>query len=200
MDKRVIAAIIQIDQKLIWIPIVFILLRLGGTIRFFISFTPSCHHPCPHDSPSEIIVAEPCGKALYSPFLMGLQSVGDAAQGWGNALIFVIFNKTIAKRLFPCVFALRERAKGCLAAHAVKCDFDSCRCCHRKSGVINKESGSDSTAQDRLALLHSTSCSENVSSASYGTAGKTTAEESQGIARGDNDSSYGSERTSDREK
>ena len=194
MDKRVSAAITQIDQKLIWIPVVFILLRLGGTIRFFISFQSSCHYPCPPNSPEKIIITKHCSNYLYFPLLMGLQSVGDPAQGWGNALLFVIFNKTISRRLCPCVYSLGERAKRCLDALAESCSFHSscCRCCQK-----SKEVNEDSTSQDRLALS-STNDTASVSSSSYGASGRSTAEK---ISRVDTDSSHGSAgRASDHEK
>ena len=38
-----------------------------------------------------------------------MQSVGDTGQGWANALLYVIFHATIAKRLCPCFFVCGER-------------------------------------------------------------------------------------------
>ena len=109
MEERVTAAIIQLDQKLIWIPLVFILLRMWGTIRFFISFSPDCHY---YDQQKHIICAkQSCINILYNPVLVYLQSIGDPGQGWGNALLFVVFNKMIAKRLCPCVFTLARKVQ-----------------------------------------------------------------------------------------
>ena len=109
MEERVTAAIIQLDQKLIWIPVVFIVLRMWGTIRFFISFSPDCHIA---DQQRHMIVANTsCTDILYNPGLVYLQSIGDPGQGWGNALLFVVFNKTIAKRLCPCIFTLARKVQ-----------------------------------------------------------------------------------------
>ena len=93
-------AMVHLDQKLIFIPLVFILLRLWGTLRFFISFSPSCHRLCG----DYIVIGNPCKDALYNPFLLVMQAICDPGQGWGNALIFVIFHRTLAKRLCPCLF------------------------------------------------------------------------------------------------
>ena len=122
------AAMIHLDQKLIFIPLVFILLRMWGTIRFFISFHPSCHKEC-----GDIIgIGKACEEALYNPFLMVMQALCDPGQGWGNALIFVIFHKTLAKRLCPCIFFCGRKAKQC------------CR------GVVRSSSTSDSMVAGRL--------------------------------------------------
>ena len=100
-------AIIKLDQKLIWIPIVFIVLRMWGTIRFFISFSPDCHIPDEH---CHVIKANAsCTDMLYNQGLVYLQSIGDPGQGWGNGLLFVVFNRMIAKRLCPCIFALGSK-------------------------------------------------------------------------------------------
>lgn len=101
------AAMIHLDHKLIFIPLVFILLRMWGTLRFFISFAPSCHSPCE----DMLIVREPCKSVLYNPFLLVMQALCDPGQGWGNALIFVVFHKTILKRLCPCMFFLGTKVK-----------------------------------------------------------------------------------------
>ena len=107
IEKKMAAAMAQLDQKLIFIPLIFIFLRIWGTLRFFISFLPSCHEPC-----GDILrVVNPCKKALYHPILMVMQAIGDPGQGWGNALVFVVFHKTIAKRLCSCVFFLRDGIK-----------------------------------------------------------------------------------------
>ena len=109
MERKMTAAMIHLDQKLIFIPLVFILLRIWGTIRFFISFHPSCYKEC-----GNIIgIGRVCEDALYNPFLMFMQALCDPGQGWGNALIFVIFHKTLAKRLCPCLFFFWRKVKQC---------------------------------------------------------------------------------------
>ena len=109
IERKIAAAMVHLDQKLIFIPLVFIFLRLWGNLRFFISFAPSCHYPCG----DRLIVREPCRSALYNPFLMVMQAACDPGQGWGNALIFVVFHKTLFRRLCPCLFFLSQRVGKC---------------------------------------------------------------------------------------
>lgn len=89
------AAYSKLDQKLIWLPVAFLLLRIWGNIRFFISIG------CSSDDIR-------CCRVLYHPSLVFLQSIGDPGQGWSNALLFVIFNQRIAQRLCPCLSPLGE--------------------------------------------------------------------------------------------
>lgn len=113
MERKMTAAIIHLDKKLIWIPLVFILLRVWGTLRFFISFHPSCRVTIYNETSDayEIATEQPCHRILYDPFLVFMQSICDPAQGWGNALIFVLFHQTIIKRLCPCGFTLADKIK-----------------------------------------------------------------------------------------
>ena len=134
MEKKITAALIHLDQKLMFIPLVFILLRIWGTLRFFISFDSSCHKPCA----DSLIVTNPCKKVLYNPFLMVMQAICDPGQGWGNALIFVIFHKTLAKRLCPCVFFIGGKIKKCYQDSSV----------HRGSSPSVNESRDPLIAED----------------------------------------------------
>ena len=93
------AAFTKIDQKLVWIPVVFFLVRIWGIIRFFISAPPIALNP------------SNCS-ILYSHALVILQSIGDPGQGWSNALLFVIFNDKIYQRLCPCLYACGTRCQG----------------------------------------------------------------------------------------
>lgn len=99
------AAFYHVDQILLWIPFVFLLVRLWGSLRFFVSLVPACHGICD----GEVVVFPGCYKVLYHPALVYLQSIGDPGQGWSNALLFVIFHKPIAMRLFPCWFTHWQR-------------------------------------------------------------------------------------------
>ena len=140
MERKVTAAIIQLDQKLIWIPVVFILVRMWGTIRLFISFSPDCNVV----ENREIIMNSTCSDMLFHPILVYLQSIGDPAQGWSNALLFVIFNRMIAKRLCPCVFVLGKRLrKGCQ------------RCCKKEMDSNKKEPVTTSSSRDYLIPISS---------------------------------------------
>ena len=114
IKKKMETAMVHLDRKLIFIPLVFILLRIWGTLRFFISFMSSCHHRCG----TEIVVINPCKRALYDRFLLTMHAIGDPAQGWGNAIIFALFNRTISRRLFPCVYFLGRKIRHCFTKHS----------------------------------------------------------------------------------
>lgn len=95
------AAFTKVDQKLIWIPIVFLLLRMWGIIRFFIS-NPSVA-VCPSERQCTL---------LYNKYLIYMQGIGDPGQGWSNALLFVIFHHTIFQRLCPCLYLCGKWCQG----------------------------------------------------------------------------------------
>ena len=101
IEKQLHAAYTKLDQKLIWLPIAFLLLRMWGNIRFFISFCDSSRN-------------SRCCEALYNPFLVYMQSVCDPGQGWSNALLFVIFNQKILHRLCPCLQPCLDSCRRCL--------------------------------------------------------------------------------------
>lgn len=107
IDRQMQAAYYKVDQKLVWIPIVFLFLRMWGNIRFIISLFPNS-----------------CNKALYNPFLVYMQSIGDPGQGWSNALLFVVFNQKILYRLFPWLPSCWEGCVGALASRCCKCSCD----------------------------------------------------------------------------
>ena len=95
----------HVDQKLLWIPIVFFMIRIWGTLRYFISLMPHCRYNCY----GEIVTLPHCYNVLYHPILLYTQSIGDPGQGWSNALLFVIFHRPISERLFPCCCACWDR-------------------------------------------------------------------------------------------
>lgn len=113
LEKRMKEVFYHVDQKLLWIPFVFLLVRMWGTLRFFISTSPSCHYTV---CDKEVVVLPECYNVLYHPLLVYLQSIGDPGQGWSNALLFVIFHQPIAERLFPCCFVCWRRCfKRCIS-------------------------------------------------------------------------------------
>ncbi len=115
-NKRAQAALEQLDQKLIWIPIVFVLFRAWGTLRWLIATTyPECENIDRNCSVlfNRIWFSEECINVIYNPFLVYMQSIGDTGQGWGNALLYVIFNVTIFKRVCPCLYSCWKRIKKC---------------------------------------------------------------------------------------
>lgn len=110
IETKMKAAFNHVDQKLIWIPIVFFIVRIWGTLRYFISLIPSCRHIC-HDvyGNPDIVTLPHCYNILYHPLLLYTQSFGDPGQGWSNALLFVVFHRPISERLFPCCCACWDR-------------------------------------------------------------------------------------------
>lgn len=88
------------ESKLMWIPLIFIFIRVWGTIRFLGSM--SCDLKCLEQCKTENIA------------LIILQSIFDPAQGWANALLFVIFHRPIAVRICPCVFKLYDKVRSLL--------------------------------------------------------------------------------------
>ena len=97
-----------------------------------------CHYPYG----GKITMDDDCQKILFHPILVYLQSIGDPAQGWGNALLFVIFNRTIAKRLCPCVFILGTKLR------------KSCQhCCKKEKPLYSKTKEPITTSSTRDCLL-----------------------------------------------
>ena len=101
IDRQLRETITRVDQKLIWIPMVFLLIRVWGNIRLFISIPP--FFLCPSKYYCDL---------LYNSYLIYLQSIGDPGQGWSNAMLFVVFNHKIFKRLCPCLYLCGQRCRG----------------------------------------------------------------------------------------
>eukprot|EP00118_Oscarella_pearsei_P027957 m.1505 g.1505 ORF g.1505 m.1505 type:complete len:381 (+) comp6986_c0_seq1:36-1178(+) len=82
-----IALVQRVDKKLILVPLVFILLRITGTVRFLLNITG-------HSNTAQLHVLE------------ALQGIGDCGQGFANAILFCIFNERVRHRLVrvfvPC--------------------------------------------------------------------------------------------------
>lgn len=110
---RLKAALNQLDQRLIWIPIVFILVRCWGTIRWIIASTSVCMEINEVCSIIEgrIWFVPSCYNVIYNQGLMYMQAIGDTGQGWANALLYVVFHATIARRLCPCIFVCCNKLK-----------------------------------------------------------------------------------------
>eukprot|EP00731_Ephydatia_muelleri_P038242 Em0689g2a len=68
----------QVDRKLLFIPIVFILLRIWGTLEFI--FTEVYSNYFCTNSPALLGVLSA---------LRFLQAIGDGGQGWGNAILYI---------------------------------------------------------------------------------------------------------------
>lgn len=111
------AALVQLDQKLLWIPVFFVVFRIWGTIRWLIASTdPNCWTidlQCSAEK-HNIWYNTECLNVLYAPFLVYMQAIGDPGQGWGNALLYVLFHVAILKRLCHCFYYCWRRAKSYL--------------------------------------------------------------------------------------
>lgn len=84
LTLRSIEAVKKADRKLMFIPIVFILLRIWGTIRFF-----------------RFLVYFPSTPPLQE-WLMILHGVGDSGQGFANFVLFCLFTEKIRRKFKLC--------------------------------------------------------------------------------------------------
>lgn len=69
----------SINVKLTFIPVVFVLLRMWGTFRFFF-----------------VIAEQHC--LARNPFFLALHGVGDSSQGFANFIIFCVFTEKIRNK------------------------------------------------------------------------------------------------------
>ena len=64
------ASVLKMDRKVLFIPVVFLLVRIWGTTRYFLSLMPSCSSHCP-DLDEQYNCN--CDNILYHPVLVYLQ-------------------------------------------------------------------------------------------------------------------------------
>jgi G protein-coupled receptor 157 len=106
-------AVSKADYKFILIPIFFILFRMWGTVRFFISMMDSCHIYNKQQLLDQIYdfdqedsdnpffcINQYCFDILYNDVLLFLHAFGDPGQGFGNAILFVFLSKPIVMKMF----------------------------------------------------------------------------------------------------
>ncbi|XP_062505123.1 G-protein coupled receptor 157-like [Corticium candelabrum] len=79
------ATVQRINRKMTLVPIIFICLRIWGTIRFFLS---QANHL----------------NAATQPALIILQGIGDSGQGWANCILFCLLNYRVRERLKKACF------------------------------------------------------------------------------------------------
>lgn len=92
------------DYRLIWIPLVYLILRMGGHIRWGTEVSRgSNYNSCP----------------LQDIILAFLQIIGDTGQGWANAILYIVFNQAMRRRLFECC---RSRPKKSFKVEKVEKD------------------------------------------------------------------------------
>lgn len=78
---------------MIYIPLLFLLLRVWGTTDFFLNIGMQATVPS-----EDGCIEKPFH---YADLALGyLQAIGDPGQGWGNALLYVFLSGTIRRRLF----------------------------------------------------------------------------------------------------
>ncbi|XP_019848975.1 PREDICTED: probable G-protein coupled receptor 157 [Amphimedon queenslandica] len=99
--RDVQAAISKADWRLALVPLVFLLLRFWGNLRFFISMMNNCHVYAAHPKEySGFFCVEPeCFNLLYNKEILTLHAIGDPAQGFGNAILFVFLSRNIMSKL-----------------------------------------------------------------------------------------------------
>ncbi|XP_060072132.1 G-protein coupled receptor 157-like [Ylistrum balloti] len=87
------AAIESANRKLMFVPLVFILCRIWGTIRFFIgNFAPEYA-----DKPEV-------------KWIVPMQGIGDSAQGFVNFVVYCCMTDAIRRRLFKCCMCCIKRS------------------------------------------------------------------------------------------
>ena len=112
LSEGVITAIQQVDRKLIYIPVMFLLLRMWGTVQFIVASSihkTDCHHCI--SQPASIFLYilgylqvshGLCHNHIASYDITFAQGIGDGGQGWGNLILYVFTTKEIRERLFSC--------------------------------------------------------------------------------------------------
>lgn len=85
----------EVKQRLLLIPITFIVLRMWGTLQFFYSLARqrAMNSHCWSKSDQNILIT------------LGIaQAIGDGGQGWSNALLYIFLSPTIRRQLFMLPF------------------------------------------------------------------------------------------------
>ena len=84
------------DFRLIWIPLVYFVLRMGGHIRWGLEWSRgSSFNTCP----------------LPDIILAFFQVIGDTGQGWANAILYILFNQAMRRRLLECCYRPKKELK-----------------------------------------------------------------------------------------
>jgi len=84
LSNNTLEVLQQMDRKLIWVPVIFVFIRIWGTIRFFLQVG---------NTPESLAVAN-------SVVLILLQGIGDSIQGFFNCILFCFFTKKVRKKIF----------------------------------------------------------------------------------------------------
>ncbi|XP_069136697.1 G-protein coupled receptor 157-like [Argopecten irradians] len=90
-SKRV-ASIESANRKLMFVPLVFILCRIWGTLRFFVGyFAPGYEN-----------------KAEFK-WIVPMQGIGDSAQGFVNFVVYCCLTDVVRKRIFQLCLCCRKK-------------------------------------------------------------------------------------------
>ena len=166
-------SLVNTDLKLLLVPILFICIRSGGTIRFFISLYDGCRIPVFNQKDDGVCINQSCFDLLYDQGLVDLQvhnyvpilcikimiivvshaqAFCDPLQGFVNGIIYIFLIKSISEHLLSCI------------GTPIKWFIDfSCFCSQRKqlaagyTPIPNSDVVTDDEDQDRLAdvsLIH----------------------------------------------
>lgn len=95
LSQTMAAAVQGVDRKLTFIPVMFILLRMWGTLQFFYGLIISKHIQCG------------CvHKDLRAGFVFFgyMHAIGDGGQGWGNAILYIFASTKIRDRMFGWLY------------------------------------------------------------------------------------------------
>ncbi|KAI6649207.1 hypothetical protein LOD99_11574 [Oopsacas minuta] len=116
------------DFKLIFIPLVFFILRIWGDSRWLIETIPQ-------DDNFEYsqTCKYPSGKVLAY-----LQVIGDPGQGWANAILYILLTEAIRKRIFSSFKKYFKRV---------------CCCFVRKSTPSSQENETDMLVNEKANRL-----------------------------------------------
>ena len=98
------------DWKLIFIPIVFFILRIWGDTRWLVETILS-------DKSAEFSVT--CGTNVEKA-LAYLQVVGDPGQGWANAILYIWLTQSIRERLVGNLKNILKRVCCCCCCYLLK--------------------------------------------------------------------------------
>lgn len=122
----------QVKQRLLLIPMLFILLRMWGTIQFFFTLVKKndIDSGCVSKSDSislfalgifQVCKLHTCVSNTCIIMCTHLQAIGDGGQGWSNAILYIFLSPTIRRQLFvqPFIrllqFAIRKIGKAQVA-------------------------------------------------------------------------------------
>lgn len=100
LNSGLVAILRRTDKKLVAIPVVFVLLRMWGTLHYLYSLAV-VHHTL-QGCTTRIL------GAVFTTFAV-LQAIGDGGQGWGNFILYVMVSDKIRTRLLAGCCKKRNR-------------------------------------------------------------------------------------------